>query len=77
MTIQDLKNGTPFKFKGGQYKLEEIQEDRWIVSRADMFNDYVAAVETIDNKSIKCFTFVLGKEIRVIINIDECNEVTE
>lgn len=77
MKIQDLKSGKPFKFNDIKYKLEELSEGRWIVSRADFLNDYVAAIETMGTKRIKCFTYVLGKRVDVVINTDECIEVTE
>lgn len=77
MKIQDLKSGKPFKFYDVKYKLEELSEGRWIVSRADMFNNYVASIDSIGRKRIKCFTYVLNKKVEVVINIDECSEVTE
>ena len=77
MKIQDLKAGQPFKFNDVKYQLEELSEGRWIVSRADLFGGYIASVETMGTKRIKCFTYVLGKKVEVVINIDNCSEVTE
>jgi hypothetical protein len=77
MTIKDLKSGQPFKFNDVKYMLEEIREGQWIVSKPGIFGGYIASIETMGTKRITCFTYVLGKRVDVVINIDNCSEVTE
>ena len=74
MTIQDLKNGTPFMYDNSVYNLEEMNGENWIITRHNM---YVASIRTIGTKRIEYFTFVLGKRVSGIINIKDCKEVTE
>ena len=74
MTIQDLKNGTPFIYDHIVYNLQEMNGENWIIASHNM---YVASIRTIGTKRIEYFTFVLGKRVNGIINIKDCKEVTE
>ena len=80
MTIQDLKNGTPFIYKQSRtpYQLEKSFADgEYFISKSEPFGGHVANIKSIGSRVIKAYTFVMEKKVNLTINIKDCKEVTE
>lgn len=79
MTIQEIKEGKEFIYKGGEYKL--IAHDHAIGgtthSVIKTYGTYVGNVSKIGSKIITVYTYVLGKRVEVKMNIKDFEPLKE
>ena len=59
-------SGNPFKVKNDVYTYSASKNGGCIVSKT---TGYVCNVEYVGRTKVKCFTFVLGKQVKVELNL--------
>lgn len=75
MTIKELKSGVKFSYDhGNYYSMECTEGGRWIICQ---FGRYIASVESIGNRYIKAFTYVVNKKVTLKVDISKCIAMEE
>jgi hypothetical protein len=72
ITKQQFKDGVKFKYENTTYKTTCSGDESYYVSN---FGGYVGNVLKIGTKSFTMYTFVMGKQVKIKVNYNECEPV--
>jgi hypothetical protein len=72
ITKQQLKSSTPFTYKSIKYTVKSASDGEYFVSGPVGYEGNILKIGT---KSFTMYTFVMGKQVKIKVNYNECEPV--
>jgi hypothetical protein len=70
MTKEELKSGAIFKYGNTKYYSMFTSDNGDMI--ICQFGTYIANVESVGNRFIKAYTYIMNKKVNLKIDISEC-----